>query len=650
MLKQKMFTALSLLLLAAGPALASGGDIVISVSGGDAQDYGGGGGSAGSVDLHLAYADAAKTLVTLSGSTKIGSRVKAISQQVAIKDLNSISIYARGGSGGNGYSGSSGSNGSDGSSGSNGWNGSDGCPPSDGSRGGDGGNGSNGGDGSDGGNGGNGGSGGSIHVATSPDESELLLFVRTDESGGSAGGGGSGGSGGSAGRGGSGGSGGRGGSNNCKDDKGNPTGGSDGSSGSNGSNGSDGSSGRSGSNGYDGRGGRSGSRSFDLVAADGTKQSFASAFRLEFSALTFLDDNQDGILEPGERVYVSSAQITNKGPMPSPANQAIRFSFVNTATLLAPAPLAVTFPAVAAGAQMNLDLKKGELALQVPNSVGLIGKKAMASARLSINNVSIAFDIDPKMSIHWPATMIPASTKISANFEVAKEIPLKVQNVGSQDLGPKGDQPFELAFAWTSKTTPASDVSLGLPDGRVLSLAQLNIISDLTVPAKSTATFPLKLLVRDTKLIKAGAGTLTVGLRLRELSSPNEQSIQTLSYSVSLALDVKSLDWQQSINLRASNVKCTFPKLASPLQAMDSILISKVPGTDRVVVQVGAAALLSPAFVGTDAKLLPYYEQFRENPSPAAFADFLNKFVSPLSPKSGPWAFQGCVVAAGTTR
>lgn len=650
MMKPKFLAALSLILWISGSAHAGSGDISIDVSGGDAQSYGGNGGSAGSVDLHLSYADNAKTVLSLTGTAKSGGRTRAISQQIALKDLNSISIYARGGNGGDGYSGSSGSNGSDGSSGSNGWNGSDGCPPSDGSRGGDGSNGSNGGDGSDGGDGGNGGSGGVIHVSTSPDQSELMLFVRTDVSGGAAGSGGGGGSGGAGGRGGQGGSGGSGGSNTCVDDKGNLTGGSSGNAGWNGNNGSDGSAGRNGSSGSDGRGGRSGGRSYDLVAADGTKQSFTSPFRLEFSGLTFLDDNQDGILEPGERVYVSAAQITNKGPMPSPAGQAIHLSFVSTPTLLAPAPLSVAFAAVAPGAQSSLELKKGELALQVPNNTSMIGKKAMASARLGINNVSIAFDIDPKMSVHWPATMIAASTKVSANFEVAKEIPLKVQNVGAQDLGPKGAQPFELAFAWTSKTTPASDVSIALPDGRVLSLAQLNIISDLTVPAKSTATFPLKLLVRDAKLLKAGAGTLTVGLRLRELSSPNEQSIQTLSFAVNLALDATALDWQQTLDLRASKVKCTFPKLGVPLQAIDSLLISKVPGSDRVVVQVGAAALLSPAFAGTDAKLLPYYEQFQQGATPAILADFLNKFVSPLTPKSGPWAFQSCQVVSGATR
>ncbi|MGZ6479348.1 MAG: DUF7932 domain-containing protein [Bdellovibrionales bacterium] len=622
----------------------SNGTVTINVSGADATEYSGSGSSAGSADITLAYADAAKTQVSITGTTIRFGKTETVKEQIALSDLKSILIYAVGGEGGRGSDGYSGSSGSNGSDGSNGSNGSDGCPPGDGGRGGDGTNGGDGGSGGNGGDGGHGGNGGLVKVNTSPDQSELMLFVKISTAAGSGGAGGSGGSGGSGGRGGSAGSGGRGGSNTCKDDKGNPTNGPDGSNGWNGSSGRDGNSGSSGYSGRGGGSGRSGARSYNLVAGANV-QTFAAPFDLEITAATFIDDTADAILEPGERAYLSSLTVTNKGPMPSPAGQTIKFAFLNSSTLTIPAPLAISLAPIAPGANSVVNLQKGALTLQVPDVNGLIGKKAVANGRLSINNVTLDSTVDSGMAIHWPISLNATVAKSSHLFDIAKPLAFTLKNVGTQALGPNGTQPLHVAITWTSKTVPGSDVTVTLADGRAFNLAKSAIIPDLSVPANATAPLALTVLVRDSKGASSGSGVLTVSLRLRDFNSPDDNVVQSLDTAITLNLDLKSIEWAQTVNLAGAKVQCLFPSLPTPAQQIASFQVTKAKGTDKVVIQVAVpgstSAGVSPAITVSDAHMLPFYEQFSGAWTPQNAVDFLNKFVGPSTPK-GAWTFKSC--------
>src|SRR5262245_50696689 len=84
----------------------SNGKVTVNVSGGDASTWGGSGSGAGTADITLSYADAAKTIVAIAGSTTRFGKTRSISEQIKLKDLKSITIYAVGGSGANGYWGS----------------------------------------------------------------------------------------------------------------------------------------------------------------------------------------------------------------------------------------------------------------------------------------------------------------------------------------------------------------------------------------------------------------------------------------------------------------------------------------------------------------------------------------------------------------
>jgi hypothetical protein len=528
-------------------------------------------------------------MVNITGTNTHFGKTEAINEQIALKDLKGIVIYAVGGSGANGYPGSTGSSGNNGSDGSSGWNGSDGCPPSNGSNGSDGSNGTDGGPGGNGGDAGHGGNGGTIKVNTSPDQSELMLFVKTATGAGGGGSGGPGGSGGSGGRGGSGGQGGRGGSNTCKDDKGNPTGGSDGSSGSNGSNGRDGSSGSSGYSGRDGYSGKSGGRSFNLVLGSSV-QTYPSIFDLDVTSSKFVDDSGDQILEPGERAYLTSLQVSNKGPMPSPAGQTIKVSFLPSAVLTVPASLQIPVAPVGPAAASVVNLKKGTLTLQVPDSAAMIGKKAVTNVRLMINNVAIDSQLDTGMSVHWPVSMSAAVSKSSHSFDIAKPLVYTLKNVGAAAIGPAGTQPVYVELTWTSKTVPGGDVSVTLADGRVFNLAKSVMISDLTIPANGTAPLTLNFLARDSKQLSAASGNLNVTMRLKDFTSPSEDTIQSLDTAISIGLDLKSLEWNQTVNLAQSKISCQFPSLATPAQPIASFQVAKAKGKDAMTVQVAVPA------------------------------------------------------------
>ena len=65
----------------------------------------------------------------------------------------------------------------------------------------------------------------------------------------------------------------------------------------------------------------------------------------------------------------------------------------------------------------------------------------------------------------------------------------------------------------------------------------------------------------------------------------------------------------------------------------------------EVLRKMGAAGLLSPAIVIPATGILPFYEQFQGSWTAQHAVDFLNKLVSPGSPKNGPWAFKGCAIS-----
>lgn len=338
---------------------ASGYD---GTNGSDGSYYGDAGGSgssgydSGSINLTVTLDDEFNmTLVGTSDSDGVNKTLNSKGQN--------IRFYAVGGDGGDGGDGVRGQAGSDGYRGQQGFSGRVGSQGRDGahgtrfspnggsggdgtrgyagghgSRGGDGGNGSRGGDA---GFGGNAGDGGAVVIKyTNP--AVLMHFYSRVGSGsrgtaGNAGVGGrrgSGGSGGAGGIGGRGGRGGRGGSGyrcSTAESEDGCTNGSRGRDGRRGNSGRNGNSGRSGFDGMQGMSGNSatdghfatrGTISYQHLDANGRVISTHSSndfYHLNIEDFKLVDENEDSIFEPGEKVFIKNIKIKNIGVMAMPA-------------------------------------------------------------------------------------------------------------------------------------------------------------------------------------------------------------------------------------------------------------------------------------------------------------------------------------------
>lgn len=323
------------------------GSVDVNVSGQDGEDgrnggsygssagpgqHGGDGGdateptrgtSAGEIDVSLT-SQASTGAITFEGtyveSTGTDGKVK---KSISITQ-DSVVLSARGGDGGNGANGGRGQNGGDGRDGA------------DATRYSPGENGQNGGNGGDGGRGTSGesaGAGGKVSVNISEEDMDLLMLVSYDVDGGS---------GGSAGRNGAGGDGGSGGSGgrsytwyedvpDGEDSNGKPKykrishtmpGGAGGAGGSGG--------GSPNVRLEDGANGRAGKYVINVRQKDGTTKSYSDRYALDLESYEFQTDDNDGIIEPGEKVYLRNIRIRNNGKMPTPTQTKITVFLTNT--------------------------------------------------------------------------------------------------------------------------------------------------------------------------------------------------------------------------------------------------------------------------------------------------------------------------------
>ncbi|KAH7133667.1 hypothetical protein EDB81DRAFT_949960 [Dactylonectria macrodidyma] len=219
--------------------------------------------------------------------------------------------------GGNGGDGGRGEDGQDGGRGRNGRNATQNHPAGNG---GDGGHGGSGGFGT---NGANGGGAGNVFVTVDENDTDLLVSLIIDVRGGV---GGIAGEHGDAGRGGRGGKGGKG--ISWTDGNGNrqsyPAG-------------SNGSSGRPGikpsTHLNQGRAGPNGSVQIKVIRGDLTEATYPSVYSLQVVGFDIIDENQDGINEPGEHITVHNIRVKNVGGMPSPSASTVQLLIQETSWL-----------------------------------------------------------------------------------------------------------------------------------------------------------------------------------------------------------------------------------------------------------------------------------------------------------------------------
>ena len=285
---------------------------------------------AGAIAITL-RSDARDGVATVAGRTESYRHgAHEVLGEVEFRRAGNVELIARGGAGGAGGRGGSGGNGA------RGRDGSDATRYSSGGNGGRGGDGGNGGEGTSGASGGN---GGNIVVRVAERDAHLLMLVKGDI------GGGRGGAPGQNGAGGLGGRGGRGGSSyswteteSYRDSNGNTQ---TRSTSHRNSGGSDGRPGRPGRDAnavlHPGKRGKEGNFTIEVLDERGTIARYERCYDVQLLGFRHRNENDDGIYEPEEKVFVGAVEIENTGGMPLPAHQDIIVRLVDDGWI-APAP------------------------------------------------------------------------------------------------------------------------------------------------------------------------------------------------------------------------------------------------------------------------------------------------------------------------
>jgi hypothetical protein len=73
-----------------------------------------------------------------------------------------------------------------------------------------------------------------------------------------------------------------------------------------------------------GAAGANGSSQIKVLRGDGTEATYPARYELKVISFDVVDENQDGINEPGEHLFVKNVRVENSGGMPSPKSSEIQ--------------------------------------------------------------------------------------------------------------------------------------------------------------------------------------------------------------------------------------------------------------------------------------------------------------------------------------
>lgn len=455
--------------LSLGPLVAHAQTVVIGAKGADGQDArhgsdGGTGGDgsdagrssrgqdAGDIDIELRDLNAGT-------STRMNYHIfgtvsgQGVGQTVTY-DGGMLMLDASGGKGGDGGRGGDGGDGRRGTDGRDATKGSSGTDGTNGGPGGDGGNGSPGSDGGD---------GGVVKVRLDAANTHLAMLVQYDVSGGD------GGAPGANGRGGDGGRGGQGGSSYswtervykgqdchteedvvsngdgsystrsrrvCVDDYDTEyhsnSGGSDGRDGRDGSNGSGNTSaGSRGANGF---------FEFAVTDSNGRVSRYKTIYDMNLINYSLIDENRDGVFEPGEKVIVRNITVSNRGEMPSPNGKAKVMVVLRTGQWFIANPIELEVPSLRSGESTTLS---GQLEFTIKDNT-VVGNNERFEISDSLTPVSYltrvnktfsGFELPKTIRVTYPIEISPLVARKSVGPGEMIDVHWKVTNLSTKSFG-----------------------------------------------------------------------------------------------------------------------------------------------------------------------------------------------------------------------
>lgn len=508
---------------------------------------------ASNIEIFLKDIEQKSTRAVISITGKVGR--SNVNKKVTVASYGQIHLLAKGGKGGDGGIGG------DGEGGCNGPNGSDATEYSSGTSGG---NGCGGGEAGDGTPGSKGGNGGIIKVHLPIEDVYLSLLVEHNVLQGDGGGPGTNGTGGQGGNGGSGGS-----SHSwttthpdgesCStytSDNGNgsysthksctpkyrteshyQSGGSDGFDGPSGSNGSGNISG--------GADGKIGDFKFVIHDKNGGKKLYNKAFELFISSYTLIDENEDGVFEPGEKVTISNITIKNRNKMPSPYGKANFTTFLNSSQWIIAGNEELVIPRLGAYGSVTLK-KKLTFRLKHSDQIGqdvplVFYDTVTPSNKISkIGRTQQNFSLTRNITITYPVEITKFYIPESVGSGEKIKVYWKIKNISSIDYGGEAEIKRKLssslrrtggdATGQTVSFIDASGANFKMPQGFLAGISRLRsgeemIVEGILEVSKSALPYTNVVLSTQLNLQKYHANKVsaiqenTLSLRISRLYS-----------------------------------------------------------------------------------------------------------------------------------
>ncbi|HWU42778.1 MAG TPA: hypothetical protein VN132_05040, partial [Bdellovibrio sp.] len=338
----------------------------------------------------------------------------------------------------------------------------------------DGGRGGNGGHGTSGANGGR---GGRIVVELPEKDTALLMLVEHDVS---AGRGGRAGQHGQPGSGGSGGSGGssyswttyEGSGNDRRSVSHSQSGGWSGSSGSSGSSPSD----------YlsQGRDGAEGSYQIRVLTEEGVK-TYDRAYNLNLVDYNLIPESKNGILEPGEKVFVHNLRVRNTGGMPTPRFTKIRiflrnseYSIADSMELEIPKSLAPNEVYTFAGNSLSFVIKNNIFRTAQEDRTRWDDHIQPLAQMTEVERSFNQFSAPRSIEITYPVEIEPIITSRSVAPGEKTQVLLRIKNISTADFGSTSELQRELAvfLRKTSGDLATSNFKLVDEQGRDLNMQE----------------------------------------------------------------------------------------------------------------------------------------------------------------------------------
>jgi hypothetical protein len=178
--------------------------------------------------------------------------------------------------------------------------------------------------------------------------------------------------------------------------------------------------------------GANGSSQVTVKRADGTQATYPSGYQLKVVSFDIVDENHDGINEPGEHLLVTNIKVENTGGMPSPKTADIDILIHGTHWL---------DPIISEPVRVPKDIKPGQTVL-VPGTL-----KALICHERSTRGPGQLLHATDEVQLIATATRLGRTLPdFSGKTQIVIRYPLELDAPKYLDCVEKGD---EVTFSWT---------------------------------------------------------------------------------------------------------------------------------------------------------------------------------------------------------